>query len=186
MELNWPLLGEIAKPIAGVILGFLLTRAFERRAKLVSFFLHANAVQMQGDRGPYMVHTHSVVLRNEGKSAATNVRLSHARLPAYSIFPNTPVTREELPGGVVDLVIPIIRPGEQLTIAYLYFPPLLFSQVHVGIKHDEGFAQPREVVPVTPLRRWQQHVLQCLVIIGMVALIYAIVEFSTWLLQALR
>jgi hypothetical protein len=54
-----------------------------------------------------------------------------------------------MPRGRQDIVIPKLISGEQVTISYLYFPPMTFDQVNDGIKCDQGFAPvlPRRIYP---------------------------------------
>jgi hypothetical protein len=40
-----------------------------------------------------------------------------------------------------------------LTISYLYFPPLVYGQIHDAIVHAEGFAQGVTTLPTFPIRR---------------------------------
>ena len=73
-------------------------------------------------------------------------------------------------------MIPKVVPNQQLTISYLYFPPTTYANVNAGVKCDEGFAT---VIPVLLQRqypRWFNYTAATLMIVGLVALVYGLVE----------
>jgi hypothetical protein len=76
-------------------------------------------------------------------------------------------------------------PNETISISYLYFPPLTADQIHTTVISDEGFATVQNVVPMVPagrvLRTWRT-VTQ---LIGIVALLYLIVDLLRWSLGRL-
>lgn len=86
---------------------------------------------------------HTVVIRNIGSRAASNLRITHTFLPAFSIFPPMQHLVDTLPGGERQIAIPLLQPKSQVTINCVYFPLLLWSQIHAGITSDEG--SPRAV-----------------------------------------
>jgi hypothetical protein len=77
-----------------------------------------------------------------------------------------------MPRGRQDIVIPKLIPGEQVTISYLYFPPMTFDQVNDGIKCDQGFAQ---AIPVLPRRYF-----------GIMAVTFMLFRFGAWLYTLAR
>ena len=94
-EIDWTLVARYAGPLLGVFVGFLLTKAFERRPNLISYMAHASAVTTRPPNAPPIpVHSHSVVVRNGGKKSAGNVRLGHHVLPDFSVFPSVPYSVE--------------------------------------------------------------------------------------------
>jgi hypothetical protein len=123
-----------------------------------------------------MVNTHAVVLRNAGRQAATNVRMSHALLPDFNIYHDVQHWTEVLPGGVSDIVIPTLVPGEQIIVSYLYFPPRVATEINAGIKCDQGFAQSINVLLQRQLPRWFISIFWVLVIIGFIAVLYGLYE----------
>lgn len=172
--MDLPLVGKITTPLIGVVAGAALNHWLERRPKLVSYLWHASAFQIRNPGKPEMgVHTHGIVIRNTGKKPATNVRVSHRTLPInYQVFPDVKNTVEELPNGGRDILFPILVPGEEVSISYLYYPPLLWNQIHAGIKFDEGFAQELTVLPTPQLKGWQLKILWALIITGAITVLY--------------
>lgn len=140
------LLADAGKFLAGSVFGALVKQRVEGSPKLVSSYQHSSAFQAKTPEGQsFTIHTHEVVVRNAGRKPATNVRLSHLVLPQFNIFPSVPYTVEQLPDGSSDIVIPTLVPKQQVTVSYLYYPPLLFTGVNSGIRSDQGFAKPVEL-----------------------------------------
>lgn len=158
--MNWQPFATIAAPIIAFFVGFAVNRWLEKRPKLLSFMPHAAAVQINPPNGaPFTANTHSVVVRNAGKAAANNVRLSHATLPVnFTVYPSIEYTTVHLPGGGTDLVFPKLVPGQQVTVTYLYFPPLFVADINTGCRSDEGFAKIISILwaPQQPL--WQRAI----------------------------
>lgn len=107
-EINWLVLSTIIGPLLGGIILVALDRWLERRPKLISWLVHASAVQMPplptGGHAT-IVHTHSVVARNAGRRTANNVRLGHNYLPlSYSVYPPVAYNVQTTPGGVSEIV----------------------------------------------------------------------------------
>ena len=175
MNINWDLIIKIAVPLFTLGLGKYLDRWLEKRSKLIVYLGHASAFTIRGNPNG-VIHTHAVVLRNAGREAANNVRLGHHVLPEnFQIYPAIPheVVRE--PNGAAEIVIPKIVPNEQVTVSYLYFPPLLWSQIHSYTKSDEGFAKALNVIPTPQPPRWMIVVIWSLVFIGSVSLLYLVI-----------
>lgn len=59
-----------------------------------------------------------------------------------------------------------------MSISYLYFPPVLYNQIHAGIRHSQGFAQEVTVLPTPQYPAWVLRVLRALVVLGTVAVLY--------------
>lgn len=137
---------------------------------------HAASVQVQPPNGAaFNVHTHAVVVRNAGRAPATNVRLSHALLPQnFSVFPSVPYTIENLQGGSADIVFPKLVPGEQVSITYLYYPPVLFSHINTNARSDEGFAKIVTVLWSPQPPKWLQRLALALMSVGVIAIVYAL------------
>lgn len=175
MALDWSLVGKIATPLIAAAGGAAVKDWMERKPKLVSYFGHAEGfpIRRPGQQ-EFAIHTHSIVLRNAGRKPATNIRVSHNVLPQdFRIFPDVRHDVETLPGGTRDILIPVLVPGEQVTISYLYFPPLLWNQIHAGIKFDEGFAKVLDVLPTPQLKGWQLRLIWALLIVGTLTVLYA-------------
>ena len=153
---------DAAKVVFGAVVGAVIAKRVEGKADLVSYFGHASAFTARPVGQPaFVIHTHDVVIQNAGKKAANNVRVSHAALPEFNVFPSLPYTVEQLPDGKKDIVIPKLVPRQLVVISYLYYPPLLWSQVHAGIRSDEGFARQVEM-------QFQRKVPNWLTVVGVV------------------
>ncbi|KPG98387.1 hypothetical protein AEQ67_13630 [Pseudomonas sp. RIT-PI-q] len=177
MAVDWNLVSSIGVPVACLFLGAWVTRRFEKRPEIVSYYGHASSFSVPSATGSgLIINTHAVVLRNVGKRSASNVRMTHATLPSVTVFPHTPYRTEELPGGGIDLIFPTIVPGAQITVSYLYFAPLLVSGVNIGIKHDDGFAKAIPVILQRQLPLWVVRLFTWVAAIGAVTIAYGAVK----------
>jgi len=180
MKINWDVVIKIIIPLGTLLLGKYLDRWFTKRPRLISYLGHASSFNLRGEH-PIIIHTHAIVVRNAGKEAANNVRIGHNVLPDnYQLYPPVPHTVEHSPGGIAEIVIPKLVAEEQITVSYIYFPPLLWSQIHVYTKSDEGFAKILNVLPTPQISKWMSLVIWILIFIGSVSLIYLIVEGIKW------
>lgn len=89
------------------------------------------------------VHTHSIVIRNYGKKSAFNVRIGHsAPVWSYVMYPNLAHECDGLiSSGNWELQVPVIAPGEQIQISYLYDPKVFWNHINSYIKSDEALAK---------------------------------------------
>lgn len=148
MSIDPDLIAKIAGPALSLVIGAVLKNYTEARSRVVSFIGHVSAFTLQ-DEQHTVVHTHGVVVRNAGRRAARNVRLTHGVLPPnVTIYPPVQHSFERNSDGSGEIVFPVLVPKEQVTISYLYFPPLLWSQINSTTKSDEGFAKIINVMPV--------------------------------------
>jgi hypothetical protein len=181
MNIDWMVVATIAAPLATLVAGVFINRWFENRPVLISYYQHVSSFRhVVAGAQPLHVHTHSVVLRNTGRVSATNVRLRHATLPSFQVWPDVAHRVEDLPGGGREIVIPTLVPGEQITVSYLYAPPLVYDQVNKGIRCDQGFAQEIPVLLLRQYPRWVNRIAGWLMILGMVTVAYGVYEFAAW------
>ena len=154
MNLDPEVIAKVAGPVISILIGAVLKHYTEARSKVISFVGHASAFTIKGEN-PVTIHTHSIVISNTGRKAATNVRLTHANLPAnVVVYPpvkylieRNPVSQLN-PEGAGEIIFPVLVPKEQVTISYLYAPPLTWSQINVNTKSDEGFAKIINAIPM--------------------------------------
>jgi hypothetical protein len=177
---NWDLIFRILGPIAGAITGWLLGRWSERRSKLVTYYGHVSAFQARPEPAadgqpappPFAVHSHSVVIRNAGRRAATNVRVTHQYLPRdYNVSPAVPYTVEQLEGGV-DIVFPQLIPEQQVTISYLYPGHVVWSQITKDVMSDDGYATVLTLLPMPQPPRWATVAAWILMGVGATTVLY--------------
>lgn len=123
------------------------------------------------------MNTHAIVIRNAGNIAAKNIRVGHNIFPDISCTVSPPIEYEvkKIENGT-ELIFPIMVPKEQITISYLYFPPVVCSQINTYVKSDEGFARVIHVIPSPQLPRWLEIILYFLLFIGGVATINYLIK----------
>lgn len=179
MEIDGQVLVSAAGAVGLVLFGKYMDRWLTFRPKVITYLGHASAFTLRGNP-PGTIHTHAIVLVNAGRAAANNVRVGHHIFPEnYQLSPPVPHTVEGLPGAPAEIVLSKLVPGEQVTISYLYFPPLVWSQIHNYTKSDEGFAKTINVFPTQQLLPWTRRALLALVCVGGLTVAY----FVFWLVQ---
>ena len=173
MAIDWNVFATIAAPLLALFVGVWVNRRFENRPILISYYGNVAAfLHKPSDAEAINVHTHTVVLRNTGRQKATNVRVHHAILTEFNIWPQLVHHVEELQDGSKDIVIPNLVPGEQITISYLYFPPVTVAQINAGIKCDQGFAHQISVLLQRQYPRWLNRTAAILMLIGIISTLY--------------
>jgi hypothetical protein len=182
LPIDFSLLASIGEKIVLLFAGGLVGRFFERSARLVAFYSHVGAfrIHTQG-QPPSMVHTHSVVIRNAGRLAAHNVHVPHrgmlnAANIHISIDPDLAHKVQTLPNGTEEILFAALPAQFQVTISYLYFPPIVFGQINAPIYCDEGSARQINVLPQPQRPRWVLAMLWGLIVIGVIAVVYALFE----------
>ena len=77
-----------------------------------------------------------------------------------------------------ELVFDTLAPKEQVTIAYLYSPPLSYSDIHTAVKSDGGLAN---VLPITTYTRvypaWVRSLTSCFLAIGVATVVFALLKY---------
>ncbi|MEN7526491.1 hypothetical protein [Cupriavidus sp. DL-D2] len=128
------------------------------------------------------LHVHGIAVRNAGKKTAFNVRIGHnLKVHHYTIEPRVKHDTFEGPDGGWEILIPSLVPNEQVLISYLYFPPIVWSQIHSYTKSDEGFARYLNVLPTPLPPRWLIVVFGFFFYFGIAALAYFAVAAIQWL-----
>lgn len=186
MHLNWDLILRIAAPVLTLFLGIYLTKWTEDRPRLITYLSHTFAISSKTPDGrPINVHTHSIVVRNIGRKSATNVRLGHQVLPAFQIFPSLNYKIEDLPDGSKEIVLPLLVPKEQITINYLYFPPVVWSQINTYTKSDQGFAKTVNMMLTQQTSKQFRAFAAVLFLLGFISLGYLLVILVEALIRVL-
>jgi hypothetical protein len=176
MKIDLELVSKIIVPFLTLIIGRYLEKWFSKKPKLISYVGHVSAFTLSN--GP-QIYTHSIVVANHGKLACNNVRLGHFFLPDFQINPPIKHSVEEISGGK-EIVFPILIPGEQVTVSYLYFPPVTWDKINSSTKCDEGFAKIINVLPTLQMPRWMKRTVWSLVAIGVATVIYLLVCLINW------
>jgi hypothetical protein len=143
---------KLLSPLLVSVVGFIVKQYFEGKPKLLIYLVHSVAHPMPppSDGNPQLptIHTHTMVVTNKGKKSAHNVRIDHAFFPlSYVLSP--PLSHTVTPGhnGSAEILIPVLVPNEQVSISYLYFPPLTWGEINGWVKSDEGMAKSIQVIP---------------------------------------
>lgn len=177
--INWSIVATIAAPIIALFIGALINHLLENRPKVVSYLGHVSGIRLRSEQ-PLHVNTHSIVLSNSGRKTATNIRLGHTTLPDFQIFPDTEYEIRDLPGGSKEIIIPILIPKKQITITYLYFPPLTWNQINTHVESDEGPVKILNVLPTVQYPKWVRNTLWLLIgygVIGLAYTLYAVIKY---------
>ena len=173
MTIDWDLAAKVVAPTIAAFVGAFVHRAIENRPRLVSWLGHTSSVALRTNvPNPIQVNTHAIVVRNTGRKPAKNVRLGHFYLPDFQIWPDIVHSVVQLPGGGQEILIPTLVPGEQVTVTYLYFPPLIFTGINNYTKFDDGFAKIITVLPTPQWPRWAQLLTWALLITGVGTVVY--------------
>ncbi len=183
MAVDWDLVAKITGPIVGAIVGAVIKHLLDSRARVVAFLGHVAGIQLQREGGPLSVGSHSVVLRNAGNKAAQNVRIGHKVLPDFQVFPDTPYSVETLPSGSKEIRFAQLVPKKQITITYLYFPPLTWEQVNTHLETDDGPIKVLNVLPTVQPSKSVVSLFWALVGIGIITVIYLLFTLWAWLLS---
>ncbi len=175
MDLTLDIFAKIAAPIITGVFGLLAKFYADAKPKLITYLVHSFAIPTRNqlfNNTPLIIHTHSIVVRNSGKKTANNVRIGHSNLPDFQIYPNLIHEINRRPDNSGEILIPTLVPGEQVTIGYLYYPPLTFQQVNTYCKADETSAKFLNVTPMVPFTPTQAFVFWGLIFIGASSLLY--------------
>lgn len=185
MKIDWMLMATAIGPIAAIAFGAWLNHILEGRPRLLSYVIHSSAIttrRVPGGDDPITVHTHSVVVQNTSHKATLNVRLGHQVLPDFTIYPPTQHSVVTLPNGEAEIVIPQLVRNEQITVSYLYFPPLTWDKVNIYTKSDDGFAKVVSVLPFAPPPKPLQRAAQACTLLGVGTIVYWVAQLvrSAW------
>lgn len=178
MEIDIDTIAKLVSPLIVAVFSLVLSRYIEAKPKLISYVVHASEFPLK-DENINGVRTHGIVIRNIGKRTAKNIRIGHANLPhSYQIFPNVAHKVEDGANGSAEIVVPTLVPNEQVSVSYLYFPPLLWNQIVSYTKSDEGMAKEINIIPSPKWPQWRINLVWGLIFIGASTVIY-------WLLLAI-
>jgi hypothetical protein len=78
---------------------------------------------------------------------------------------------------VKEILIPKLVPKEQITIHYLYYPPVIWSNVHSHVKSDEGYAKYENVLLKKEYSKGIKFVSILIFIVGLSTIIYGLIVF---------
>lgn len=175
MSIDWNLVAAVGMPIVTLFLGALINHLVESRPKLISHlgFISSHRLEPQADGTlGAIVNTHSVVIKNTGRKAATNVRLGHNFLPNVNVYPDVAYEIRDLPGGGKEMVFPTLVPRKEVNVNYLYFAPDTWERVNTHVESDDGPAKVVTVLLQPQPKPWLLRLVWTLIVIGAITCCY--------------
>lgn len=97
------------------------------------------------------------------------------------MLPQTVYNVVPVPTGGDQIHFAVVAPGETLTISYLYFPPIQYSQITAQVMSDEGQARVLRVLPTPQYPRWALALVWALIVVGALTCVYFLFQFGNWL-----
>jgi hypothetical protein len=174
MQIDWAIVWDVAKVVMAALLGAFARDFFERRPRLITYYSHVSTHRLNLPGQPQgTIHTHSVVIRNTGRAPAKNVRVPHNMPMAHvAVWPSLFYTTTQLPGGGEELVFDLVVPKQEITISYLYLPPLQAGQINTQIRSDDGLSKfvPMNLTPA--LKGLRKYLIFSLFFLGIFAALY--------------
>lgn len=172
----------VAAPLFAIIVQYILKRYDEKGPRVIHYFQHSSATVVSlKEQAPIQVHSHGLIVKNVGDKPARNVKIYNARLDGesyLSIWPDVSFEEVKLPNGGREICVPILVPNEQITLSYLYSPPVMAFQFMHTVKHDEGFSNAI-AVSLTPIpSNIQLWVNRVLTFLGLSTVIYFAIDFA--------
>ena len=103
---------------------------------------------------PYEVNTHSVVILNNGRRSASNVRLTPQDPSKFSCFPRRRVSSTGSAWWWTGDSVPLTcsRPTNHCLLSL--FPPITWTDIQDSTRSDDGFAKVTRLVPKQQFPRW--------------------------------
>ena len=92
----------------------------------------------------------------------------------------------DLPGGGRELLFPRLVPGEQVTVTYLYFPPVIWSNINSYTKSDEGLATIINVLPAPRWSPWLTGLAWALIVVGSITVVLAAGQLLVFFVRHFR
>lgn len=206
MSVNWPLVVQVGSPILALFAGALLNHLLERRERVIAHLGHISSFKLTQNEIPAAtvqeaqegavvasqtselqthpeetptgswVYTHSVIVRNTGSKTATNIRLGHNILPHVTINPDIDYSIRDLPGGGKEIVIPRLVPKKEVTVSYLYFPPITWDRINTYLETDNGPIKVVQVLLQIQPPKWLLRIIWVVLIIGLIGIAYSMAE----------
>ncbi len=163
---------QIAIPLLCIFLGAYLSNWFVQPS-LIAYIGFVADFHIKTDTNPVDIFTHSLVIRNQGKKVANNVRLGHFCLPPnYRVSPSVDYSIETTSNGIKEILLPRLLPGEQITISYVYFDSIVTGKIHNYVKSDEVLARVVKVLSVQQYPTWVNNCIRVFIFLGFCTAIY--------------
>lgn len=174
---DWAVVATLAAPLVTFLLGIGATLWLGYRQRLVVYVTNiAGFIVMLGppDEKNVEVSTFSLVIRNAGRRATSNVKIGHHHLPKdVAIYPAIPHEIDTTaPGTAAEARIEQLVSGEQITISYLLWGRANPGQIIAYVKSDDGQARVLNTLPTPQWPKLTLWILWFLVVVGAVSILY--------------
>ena len=80
-------------------------------------------------------------------------------------------------------MIPRLVPREQIVVNYLYFPPLIWSQINTNTKCDEGFAKVVNMILSQQYSKRLRFFSGAVAILGLLSIGYLVALLVKWIVH---
>lgn len=184
MNIDWNLVAAVGMPIVSLFIGAFINHLFESRPRLISHlgFISSHRLEPKPDgTQSAIVNTHSVIIKNTGRKAATNVRLGHNFLPNVNVYPDVHYEIKDLPAGGKEIVFPTVVPKKEISVNYLYFAPDTWERINTHIESDDGPAKVVTVLLQPQPNRLLVKLLWTLIVIGVITCCYLFFVTIRWI-----
>ena len=176
--MDWGLVFNVVYGVAIIFIGCHITDFHNSRKKLISHYGHVGVFKLKSGQN---VYTHSVIVSNIGYRPIENVKLGHTVLPEnIDIYPQIEYI---ISNNGKEILIPKLVGKEQVTISYLYFPPVTYKDINSYIKSDSGFAKEIDTVLLPKVSKWKIYIIYFLIMMGTASIIYLIYQFLKLLIS---
>ena len=174
----------IIAPLIAAVFILIFGRWFTEKPRLLTYLSNTFAIRCKTPEGKDLqVHTHTIIVKNQGRKPAINVKLGHKLLPAFDILPSTEYSVNQLPDGSKEILIPRIIPKQQIIVNYLYFPPLIWSQVNSYTLSDEGYAKVVNMQLSPQPSKLLIGILGLLSLMGISTIAYLLILLARWIIS---
>lgn len=171
INIDWSIVTNIIAPTIALFFGYILNYFCSSRKRLVCYYGNIGVFTLKINNT--VVHTHSVIISNTGHRPIENIRLGHDVFPDnIDIYPALDYKIVNMPNNSKDILIPKLVGKEQVTISYLYFPPVTYDNINTYIKSDSGYAKKIDTIIVAKVPKWLIFVIYTLMGIGIITLFY--------------
>jgi hypothetical protein len=165
--------------LVGTGLAWLLNA--RRRARIEAFFTHGASHLITGTQ--VVLNSHSLVVRNSGRLPALHVRIVHGYWDpqtSFQIIPNHAYTTQVVQPSGSEIMFERLRPGEQITLSYIYPHPTLIDNFQTRVVHDEGVGYFLPITHARIIPTWGRFVLYYLLAAGFAVTLYAVLKVATY------
>jgi len=182
--MNAEVIAIIIAPLIAAVFISIFARWFTEKPRLLTYLSNTSAIRLKTPEGKdFQVHTHTIIVKNQGRKPAINVKLGHITLPAFDIYPSTEHSINQLPDGSKEILIPRIVPKQQLRVNYLYYPPLIWSKINSYTLSDEGYAKVVNMQLSPQPSKFLIGIFGLLSLVGISTVAYLLILLAKWIIS---